>query len=53
MKSTILRNGSGYYDPTAFGAIKNIIKSEKVKKVKTMEKAKSGKFSRIMVHIRM
>lgn len=38
MKSTILRNGSGYYDPTAFGAIKNIIKSEKVKKVKTMEK---------------
>lgn len=38
MKSTILRNGSGYYDPTAFEAIKNIIKSEKVKKVKTMEK---------------
>ena len=37
MNNDIRRNGSGYCDPTAFSAISNYIKGEKVKKVNKMK----------------
>ena len=52
MDSEIARNGSGYYDPTAFEAMKNIIK-KKVDKMKHGEiweiQQNNGQFKNVIV----
>lgn len=53
MDPEIARNGSGYYDPTAFEAMKNIIKKVKVYKMKHGEiweiQQNNGEFKNVIV----
>lgn len=56
MICSIIRNGSGYYDPTAYAAMKNVIKSEKDKKVNKMKqgeiweiKQNNGQYKNVIV----